>query len=729
MSRSRSRQFVQTPILVLAMVAMVLGTMTLAQGSSVARAIDPPEVSILTPDSGSAGTSVQIYGSNLAGATSVEFGGAAASFIQISSSRIQAIAPTHALGEVDVIVTTAGGESLATEDSVFEYIAGPIVTGLSPNSGRPGTLVTVSGSGFSGATSVNFGGVALTPSVFNDSQLTVAAPTFAVGSVVNVRVTTPSGTSIATNADRFTYLPGPTVTDVAPSAGSAGTQVTISGSGFTGATVVQFGANNVVATVISDGTVTAFAPAGAAGTTVDVRVVTANGPSPVSPDAKFTYATGPIVTSLSPVSGNAATLVTILGSGFTNASSISFGGTNATPVTVTDSVITVSAPVRPLGTVNVTVTTPLGTSLAHSLAQFTYTGIPVITSLSPSTGTIGTTVTITGSGFVGATSVTFDGVSAVFTVVTNGQIVATAPTNTPGSSNVRVTSPTGISDLNGASIFTYTGLGNLPVITSVSPATGTSGTTVTINGSNLSGATSVSFGGTLAVPVVVNSGQIVVTAPSRAPGTVILVVTTPNGSSTSTAFTFAYTGATALPAITSISPTSGTAGTTVTINGTNFSGATLVSFGGTLAVPSFVSSTQIVVTAPSRAPGVVTVIVTTPNGSSTSTAFTFTYMGSGETITYTLNFRWSLIVWLGPHGANIETALKGELPSTAVLTNVYQYVSAIFRWNGTLQKWEASFPGSANIPGANDFTVFDYGVAYWVATDTNGSFPWTVPVQ
>lgn len=646
MARS-PRSLVQTPLIAVALVALLLGVIQVSNGSSIARAVDEPDIHSLTPSSGSAGTLIQIFGDNLSGATAVHFGAESATFTQVSPSRINAIAPPNVLGDVNVSVTTPNGTSVATDDSEFTYVAGPVVTALSPNAGRPGTIVTVLGSGFSAATSVNFGGVFLTPSILNDGQLTVAAPFFSVGTVVHVRVTTPVGTSLATDNDEFTYLPGPTVTSVTPSVGSAGTQVTITGSGFTGATVVQFGANNVVPTVVSDTVVTAIAPAGALGATVDVRVVTTNGPSPTSDNAKFTYAAGPVITSISPSTGSAATIVTITGTGLTNASLVSFGGTLATPLTVTDSTVTVSAPSRPLGTVNVTITTPLGTSAISAAAQFTYTGIPVITNVSPSTGTQGTVVTLTGSGFVGATSVTFDGVSADFDVITNLQIVVTAPVNSAGASNVRVTTPAGISDVTASTIFTYTSGAVLPVVTGVTPSSGTTGTTVVISGTGFTGATSVSFGGTLAVPISATSTTITVNAPSRSAGTVVVVVTTPNGSS------------------------------------------------------------------------------------SASSPHTFTYLSQGgtQTIDYTLNFRWSLIVWLGPHGADIDDALSGDLPSTVVLSDVFDLVTAIYRWNGTQQRWEANFPGAGNIPGANDFTEFDYGVAYWIAIDTNGTFNWRVPLN
>ena len=113
----------------------------------------------------------------------------------------------------------------------------------------------------------------------------------------------------------------------------------------------------------------------------------------------------------------------------------------------------------------------------------------------------------------------------------------------------------------------------------MSPSSGTTGggTAVTITGTNLGGATEVSFGGA-AGKVTADSGtQITVTSPAGT-GTVNITVTTPGGSASAGKFTYM----TAAPAVTGLSPSSGTTagGTAVTISGTNLGGATSVSFGG-----------------------------------------------------------------------------------------------------------------------------------------------------
>src|SRR5262249_26451522 len=141
---------------------------------------------------------------------------------------------------------------------------------------------------------------------------------------VDVQVTTPGGTSASNPAgDLFTY--GPTVTAVSPNAGplAGGTAVTITGTGFTGATGVSFGAAGAATGVIvvTSTTITATSPGPGSGP-VDVKVTTAAGTSPTNaPGDQFTYAAVPTVTALSAHSGPAAggTTLTITGTNFTSA--------------------------------------------------------------------------------------------------------------------------------------------------------------------------------------------------------------------------------------------------------------------------------------------------------------------------------------------------------------------------------------------------------------------------
>ena len=131
--------------------------------------------------------------------------------------------------------------------------AGQIVAGVSPSAGPlvGGTPVTITGSGFTGALAVDFGSTPALFTVTSDTSIAATSPPGIAGPV-DITVTTLSGTSPTTSGDQFTYEPVPTVTSINPTAGpiAGGTSVTITGSGFTGATEVDFG--SAAADVVHD---------------------------------------------------------------------------------------------------------------------------------------------------------------------------------------------------------------------------------------------------------------------------------------------------------------------------------------------------------------------------------------------------------------------------------------------------------------------------------------------
>jgi hypothetical protein len=170
-----------------------------------------------------------------------------------------------------------------------------MVSAVSPMSGPAdgATTVTISGSGFTGATEVDFGGAsALSVTVDSPTQITATSPPGR--GTVDITVVTPHGRSARHAVDRFTYVaPILRVTDVSPASGSeaGGTTVTITGSGFTDAAAVDFGGTSATSmTVISDTQITATSPAGTG--TVHVTVITPGGRSATSTADEFSYVSG-----------------------------------------------------------------------------------------------------------------------------------------------------------------------------------------------------------------------------------------------------------------------------------------------------------------------------------------------------------------------------------------------------------------------------------------------------
>ncbi len=171
----------------------------------------------------------------------------------------------------------------------------PTVTKVEPSEGpgSGGTVVTITGTHLSAATSVEFGERAATSfEVHSSTTITAQAPIGA--GTVDVTVGTPEGPSEATSADQFTYTPvgsAPAIKRLNPRKGpeEGGTVTVITGSNFTGAFAVKFGAVPAKAFEVNPaGTaITATAPAGVG--IADVTVTTVGGQSVISKKDRFRY--------------------------------------------------------------------------------------------------------------------------------------------------------------------------------------------------------------------------------------------------------------------------------------------------------------------------------------------------------------------------------------------------------------------------------------------------------
>ncbi|MGW7001522.1 IPT/TIG domain-containing protein [Streptomyces sp. NPDC054933] len=242
---------------------------------------------------------------------------------------------------------------------------------------------------------------------------------------------------------------------ISPNQGSTGggTAVAITGTGLTGTTAVHFGTR--LATIVSnpdDTHVNVLSPAGSG--TVGVTVTTPGGTSnPLS----FYYVGAPFKASLSVSSGPTAggNSITISGTGLSTTTSVSFGANAAIPTVVSDSQLTVTVPAATggaAGSVGVTVTTAGGSSNGLT---YTYVAAPTIGTPSPNSGPTsgGTAVTIPGTSFTTAQSVTIGGAAAPFDVISDTEIAAVTPPGTAGAQTVSVVTTGGTASLTGG--FTY----------------------------------------------------------------------------------------------------------------------------------------------------------------------------------------------------------------------------------------------------------------------------------
>jgi len=511
--------------------------------------VAPPTITGVSPAQGPAGvqTSVTITGTGLDEVTNVTFGGAAGTITSQTPTQIVATSPAGSAGTVDITVTSQWGTSATSSADQFTYVNVPTVSSVSPNSGPTGggMTVTISGSNFVvGNTTVKFGATAATGVGVNSAtSLTAVAPAGAAGTV-DITVTTAAGTSATAASDQFTYVAPPSLSGVSPSSGSTagGTSVTLTGTNFTSGSTVTIGGTAASSVTFNSATsLTVTTPAHAAGG-ANIVVTTAGGSA--TQVNGFTFISPPVVSSVSPTEGPVAgnTSVTISGTDFTGASQVTFGGTSASFSAISATQITATAPPHSVGTVDIRVTTPGGTSATGAGDQYTYTAVPTVSSISPQSGPSsgGTSVTIMGTGFTPSSTVKFGTTNATnVSYSSSTTLTANAPAGT-GTVNVTVTTSGGTSATNGNTMFIYI---PAPTVTSLTPNTGVTGggTSVTVTGTAFTGATAVKFGATSAAFTVNSATSITATSPAGAAGTVDITITGPGGTSSTTAadrFTF-----------------------------------------------------------------------------------------------------------------------------------------------------------------------------------------------
>jgi hypothetical protein len=404
--------------------AVVLNLAQAAVGPNVA--VDPVAIG-LDPDRGpeTGGTVVTISGSNIGDATGVTFDGVAGTGVtRIDDDTITVIAPPHTPATVDVVVTGPGG---VTDPLPFEYFAVVTIDDITPDEGPEagGNQVVITGHCFAATTSVTFDGdEALDFVIDSDTQLTVTVPP-GVG-LVDVTVTTSDpdcGSGTAPDAYAYVAPGAPDITGIVPDEGpeTGGTAVTLTGTGFLGADSVTFdGIPGTTFVVVNDTTITVVSPPHAIGT---VNVVVTHPTNGDSAPEDFEYLPVTTIDDITPGSGPEAggTNVVITGHCFLGATAVTFGGVAAASFTVvSDTEIDAVTPPG-VGLVDVVV---VGAGTCGSDTEpdgFAFVGpdAPVITGITPPEGPDdgGTLVTITGTGFTGVTSVTFDGIPGTSLIV------------------------------------------------------------------------------------------------------------------------------------------------------------------------------------------------------------------------------------------------------------------------------------------------------------------------
>ncbi len=428
----------------------------LVGGSSASASTRDPWISAVAPAVGpkSGGATVTITGRHFTGVTAVRFGGDPGARLDVTSDTSLTVqTPAHATGTYRVRLIAPGRSSARTLRSIYTFVTTPAITNVDPPLGpiSGGTTVLITGHGFTDATAVRFDGVPGTNlDVLSNASLTVDTPAGTAGDV-RVRVIKRGSSSERSDAAVFTYDATPTIAALSPSAGGTDhpTNVSITGTGFVDVQGVSFG--SVAASsydVVSSTEISATVDGQAAGA-VDVTVQTAAGSTATSSASTFTFVGTPSVDYpyLMPNSGldTGGTVAQIQGHNLTGVTAVKLGGANASFTVVSDSQITLTTPASATtGYVNLEVVGPNGTAMSYW--AFTYGTAPVITGISPSSGSSSgwNTVELTGAGLYPLNGLTFGGEAIPYVVSASGDTLAVpAPPHPSGTVDLVITTPFG----------------------------------------------------------------------------------------------------------------------------------------------------------------------------------------------------------------------------------------------------------------------------------------------
>jgi hypothetical protein len=546
-----------------------------------------PRIASFLPTAALLGDTVTVSGTTLAGAT-VRIGGVLAPVMSSMDTAVVFTVPSTArTGRITA--TTTGGTATSATDLIV--VRPPVISSFSPTAAPVGATVTINGDQFAAATDVSFfNGVSVGSfTVLSPTSIRTVVPSDAVTGPLTV--TNPAGSTSSTTL----FKVAPRITGFSPPSGLPGANISITGTTLSNATFVRFGGVAAVIVGNTAGEVVATVPATAP--TGRITVVTAAGQS-VSP-ADFLVIRRPTVSLLSPAAAAVGGTVIVGGTNLASATAVTFNGFPVDRrVVLSNSALRVTVPLGAT-TGQVGVTNAAGS--ATSAAAFRV--LPAITEVSPASGLIGDTVTITGTTFTGLVSVRFGAAAAGVVSDSDSEVVVTVPaaaTTGPVTLTTAAgtaTSPTAFEVIRPPSGFTFT------------PGTGPAGTPVTIDGGSVGSATDVMFGGVTATFTRVSATRLRATVPLLAVSGAI-AITNPAG--TGTSGTFRVT-----PKIISFTPSLGPRGASVAITGSGFVGVPIVRFGLVATSPTSVSPTAVVASVPLTAlTGPIT--VTTTEGSAVS---------------------------------------------------------------------------------------------------------------
>ncbi len=389
-----------------------------------------PVITMFSPTTGATSSVVSVQGVNLGNVTSVRVGGVPVSSYTINSpTQISLVVSTGATGLISATNVAGTGQSLVP----FVFVSPPSGLMLSTTQAGVGQTLILGGNNLVNIQTIFVGGISALFTTTASGQFLVTVPPQAQSGVVTVQ--TLGGSAVTPLA----IFPQPAITGFSPATVGGGGMITITGANLTNVTSVTISGVPVTSfMVLSSTQIVAVLSTGASSGFIQVQSAGGTATAPMS----LVVTSPPTITSVSNTMPSVGAQVFITGSNFTSGMTATLGGV---PVVVQFNSPTEIIITMPSGATSgtLTVTTPFGsTSLTTMLTVQSGVVLPSGIDFAPFSGSNGTTVTITGQGFVGVREVFFGGVAAArFTVVSPERIVAVVATGATG--NVRVTTTTG----------------------------------------------------------------------------------------------------------------------------------------------------------------------------------------------------------------------------------------------------------------------------------------------
>ena len=415
-----------------------------------------PAITSITPDTDTilGGASVTLNGENFQNGVTLTFGSRdATDVVVLSTTEISAKVPQGEAGTVEVTIKNPDGQSATLQEGfTFTHLA-PVITSITPDTDTilGGASVTLNGENFQNGATLTFGSRDATDVVvLSTTEISAKVPQGEAGTV-KVTIKNPDGQS-ATLQEGFTFTHlAPVITSITPDTDTilGGASVTLNGENFQNGATLTFGGRDATDVVVLSTTeISAKVPQGEAGT-VEVTIKNPDGQSATLQEG-FTFThLAPVITSITPdtdtILGGAS--VTLNGENFQNGATLTFGGRDATDVVVLSTTeISAKVPQGEAGIAEVTIKNPDGQSITLQ-EGFTFTHLaPVVTSITPDSGSIsgGAPVILNGGNFQPGVTVTFGSRDAIDVVVLSStEISAKVPSGEAGTVEVTIKNPDG----------------------------------------------------------------------------------------------------------------------------------------------------------------------------------------------------------------------------------------------------------------------------------------------